>query len=57
MLYVSYHGGSKGRNNVDLIDSSKVVAKKVLEHDAVKLDELRGLAHGPDGDLWVVNGA
>src|SRR3954470_10719901 len=58
MLLVTYHGGTKGRNNIDLIAHSGFVAKKVLEHDdTVKLDELRGLAWGPDGELWVVNGA
>jgi hypothetical protein len=56
MLYVSYHGGKEGRNNVDLIDAGGFVAKKVLGPGAT-LDELRALAWGSDGCLWVVNGA
>jgi DNA-binding beta-propeller fold protein YncE len=57
MLYVSYHGGSDGRNKVDLIDEKDFVEKNVLEPGTVKLDELRALAWAPNGDLWVVNGA
>jgi DNA-binding beta-propeller fold protein YncE len=62
VLYVSYHGDSgasshsKDRNNVDVIDAHHYVHRDVLGKGA-DLRELRGLAWGPDGDLWVVNGS
>jgi hypothetical protein len=59
-LLVSYHGGGvKGSvNNVDLADESGSLKKDVLEGTLppAKLDELRGMTFGPDGNLWVVSG-
>jgi hypothetical protein len=59
-FYVSYHGGpAPGVNNVDLVDENGPVTKNVLATKLPKhvtLDELRGLAFGPDGALWVVSG-
>jgi DNA-binding beta-propeller fold protein YncE len=55
VLYVSFH--SKG--NVHSLTTSRLSKHGVLEgmpKDLV-LDELRGLAFGPDGLLWVVNGS
>jgi hypothetical protein len=55
VLYVSFH--SKG--NVHSLTSSGLSKHGVLGKtpDGVALDELRGLAIGPDGLLWVVSGA
>lgn len=67
---MSYHGetdpsdsaptpNTKATANLDLIDAHDFVLQNVLGGvtPPAKLDELRAVAFGPDGLLWVVSGA
>jgi hypothetical protein len=56
MWYITFHGGDDGVNNVHAYDDNgELVVKHLLPKDP-PLRELRGIAFGPDGHLYIVNG-
>jgi len=56
MWYITFHGGDTGVNNIHSYDDlGKLLSKHVLPKHPPR-SELRRIAFGPEGDLYVVNG-
>lgn len=57
MWYITFHGGDDGVNNVHAYDDNGDLAVKHVLPKHPPRSELRRIAFGPDGYLYVVNGS